>query len=196
MKKQAKSNKNLIAAEICILIIVIITALSASNIGWKVESKAAESVKLSDVVVAKLEGEPYGAGPGTPIYTIKVTNSFIPRQYELPFTSVCLYNSELKKTSVADVRWDVPGQISQYDGSNTNTMEIISGTKTANLLVFQGIRYKPVATAPVAVPTKATEEVYDQLLLFLQYEWVYFYRDCYNLQESDFKAAVIIPIIK
>ena len=193
-----KNSKNLIAAGVCILIIAIIAALSASNIGWKVEKKAVSSVKLSDVMVTKLEGEPYGTGPGVQIYTITITNTFIPRQYELPYFSICLYNTELKKSSIADARWDIKEQSSQF-GDGQNTLEVIKGTKSANLLVSQGIRYKPVPAAERAEPVKASqiEEVYDKLLLFLQEKGKgYMYRDCYTLQESDFKDAVIIPILK
>lgn len=197
MKK--KNNKNLIAAITCVAIILIIIALSGSNIGWKVEKQAVSSVKLKSVAVTKVEGEPYGAGPGTPIYTISVTNTFIPRQYELPYHQACLYNTELKTALYADTKWDVKGEASQL-GQETTSLEIIKGTKTANLLVFQGIRYTPKdvnAIPAAATPTKVQEEVYDQLLLYLQEGGLNpMFPDCSNLQESDINAAIKIPIIK
>lgn len=197
--KKKNIDWNLKAAIACILIIAVITALSGSNIGWKVEKQAAASVKLSDVVVTKLEGEPYGTAPGTPIYTIKITNTFIPRQYDLPNFNICLYNTELKRSSIADAKWTLKESKSQYD-EYQNTIEVKSGTKKADLLVFQGIRYKPIAAATEkAEPVKAvqTPEVYDQLLLFIQEKGkAYNYRDCSNLQEADFKEAIIIPIVK
>ena len=101
---------------------------------------------------------------------------------------------------MADAKWNTANDKSQY--GEQNTIEIISGTKSASLLVYQGLRYKPEIIAEktaAAVPasTVKTEEVYDQLLLFLQEKGVgYNYKDCYMLQESDLKDAIVIPILK
>lgn len=187
---------NLKGAISCIVLILIIIALSASSIGWKVEKQAVESIKLSDVVITKLEGEPYGIGPGVPVYTITVTNTFFPRQYLLPNAIGCLYNTELKKTSYVDLRWDSEQQQSEL-GIPPSSLEVIKGTKTAKLLVYQGIRYKPLPAA-VAVPEKVQEEeVYDQLLLFMAESGKLGpFVDCYGLKETDFEKAIKIEVVK
>lgn len=190
-EKRKKTNKNLIAAIVCIVIIAILITFSGSNIGWKVEQQAAQSIQLKDVIVERKEGEAqYGPGQGTQIYTITVTNTFIPRLYELPKTAACLYNSELKATTNADIKWAFGKEYTEYD-RETTTMEVY-GTKTANLLIFRGIRYKPESTAPVPVKEQKPE-VYDQLLLFLS-DRLNFYMDCYALQEKDFDKAIKIKI--
>lgn len=191
-EKRKKTNKNLIAAIVCIVIIAILISLSGSNIGWKVETHAVDSIQLKDVISERLETEAqYGPGQGTPIYTITVSNSFIPRQFELPNTAACLYNSDLKTATNADLRWSFGKDYTDYD-IQTTTMEV-SGVKTANLLVLRSVRYKPESMKTETSVAIATTEVYDQLLLFVS-DKLTFYKDCYNLQEKDFDEAIKIAI--
>ncbi len=202
MKKKLFDD-NLKAAIACLIVIAIIVALSASPIGWKIEKQAVSSVALKEIVVVRQEGEPeYGPGPGIPVYTITIINTFIPRQYQLPFATACLYNSELKATSYANVQWDVKEQPFEF-GPSATSLEITQGTKTATLKVFSSVRYKSkeireaqqIPEKPVPV---AEAEVYDQLLLFLTEAGIrnYGYVDCYNLQADDFEAALKILITK
>jgi hypothetical protein len=207
LNKQKVNKKNryhLVALDFLIIILVIV-ALSASSIGWKIEKTTVGPVKLSDVLIIREEGQPdYGPGQGTPVYTITVTNTFIPRQYELPAATACLYNADLKSPSYADVRWDIKGQESEF-GPGAQTFEIVKGSKTATLKVWPQIRYKSkdvvvqrIAPEKPVPAQQESVETYDQLLLFLneagsrKYSA---YADCYNLRAEDFERAIVVEVI-
>ena len=202
MKKPQMMTNNLKAAIGCLVLIAIIVSLSASPLGWKIEKQALGPVDLKDVVVVRKEGEPdYGPGPGVPVYKITVTSGFIPRQYELPSATSCLYNTEKRLASYSDVRWDVSAQVSEF-GQSATVLEVFRESKTATLNVFAGIRYKPSPEARSASPVKVPEinqtEVYDQLLLFFQEAGTrnYAYVDCFNLKTEDFGRAIKIEVVK
>jgi len=191
-------DRNLKAAVGCIILIAVLIALSASNIGWKVDKQFVSSIKLSDIIITKYEGEPYGAGPGIPIHTVTVSNTFFPRMYLFPNTVTCLYNTELKRSAYIDSRWNIKQESSEL-GMPPSSLEVIRGTKSANLLVFQAINYKP--STPISTPIVAekiqVEEVYDQLLLFMgESGKLGPFVDCGNLGDNDMKSAIVIPIVK
>lgn len=189
-----KKGSNLAIALVCIVLIVIIIALSASPIGWKIEKKAVDSINLKDVVVLRNEGEAGYGLPGIPVYTITVTNTFIPRQYELPYVMSCLYNSNLRTNSYISTQWDTQPQVSEF-GQGSNTLEVIRGTKTATLKLMPEIRYKP--NQPVPVKQVQQNETYDQLLLFFQEAGGRTkYIDCFNLQDADLESAIKIAVTK
>jgi len=189
--------KNVKMAAICMIIITIIVTLSAAPIGWTITKNAVASVRLSEVYRVLQEGQPdYGPGPGVPSYTITVTNSFIPRQYELPQANACLYNSGLRAATDLPVQWDVAEKPSDF-GPHLNTVELGKETRTVTLKAMPYIRWKapPGVPRPAEPAQKEQElEVYDQLLLFLQEGRVSEYVGCYNLQPEHFARAIKISI--
>lgn len=176
-------NKNLAIAGTCIILIAIITFLSALPIGWTVEQEAAESVKLSAV-----SPEHAGEQQRTPLYTISVTSTFMPRQYELPRTNACLYNTQTQAGRHLPVDWNVQEQRSEF-GLRRNTLDAFKDAKTATLNTMAGPRAPPLEQEADRKP-----EVYDQLLIFFGEEGRYPSKDCFNLQPADFEEAIIIPV--
>src|SRR5574342_444124 len=120
--KKTKSKKNVILSALCIAIIAIIVAISAAPFGWRVSGTAVQSVRLSDIQPLLEEGQP-SYPTSFPIYTMTIKNNFIPRQFELPQASVCLYNTEMKSASNANVMWDV-GQESTDFGLFGQVVEV------------------------------------------------------------------------
>jgi hypothetical protein len=196
MKKKTQS-ADLRTAITCLVLITIIIALGASPIGWTVTKETVQSVKLSDVLVVREEGQPdYGQGPGIPIHTVTIKSTFMPRQYELPQASACLYNSELKAASYADVRWDVLDKASSL-GINGNAVSVFRETKTATLKLYQQIKYTGRESIPAKpVPVGQEAETYDQLLLFIEDTGTGYpaYTDCYNIQPEELEKAIRITI--
>ena len=162
-QKKTKSKKNVTLATVCLVLIAIIVAISAAPFGWKVSGVAVQSVRLADIQPVLEEGQP-SYPTSFPIYTLTVTNNFIPRQFELPQASVCLYNTEKKSASNANVMWDV-GQEQTDFGLFGQVVEVMSGTKVANLKISSNPYYKP---APVeAKQVKFEPQVWNELYLFL-----------------------------
>lgn len=187
--------KNVKIAATCLIIITIIVALSASPIGWQISKHEVTSVRLKDIHRVLMEGQPdYGPGPGVPVYTIQIKNTFIPRQYELPQPNACLYNSELRAGIDLPIQWDVQ-QKPQDFGPSLNTVEVL-GTRTVTLKATPYTRWKarPEAPKPAAPVPQQETEVFDQLLLFLQEGRVYYYPNCFSLQPEDFERAIKISV--
>jgi len=174
----------------CMIIIAIIVALSASPIGWSVTSSAVSSVRLSDIQPVLEEGQPSYA-KSIPIYTTTVTNTFIPRQYELPQATACLYNTEKQAYGGTNVFWDIQSQPSDF-GQGLNTMEVGRESKIATLKTSSNPYYKP--SPREAVPVKFEPQVWDKLYLFLNTGRTYKYIDCNNLQPEDLARAIKISI--
>ena len=175
------------------LIIAIIVALSASPIGWSVQKKPVDSVKLNDVLKVLDQGQPdYGGGPGIAVYTVTVTSTFMPRQYGLPQTQACLYNTVNKTGVDLSVQWDVQLQSSAL-GIDTNYLEVFQGSKSATLNAMAIARYKPEQAAGKPQPVFVVES-YDQLLLFFNEDFRYSYRQCNMLQPADIEQAVKIRV--
>lgn len=197
VKKKVKTKSWQLAVG-CVAVIAVIVALSSSNIGWSIQEKAVESIALKDILTIREADQPdYGPGPSIPVYTITIANTFIPRQYELPYATACLYNSKLKAANSATVIW-YPQSYSDF-GPAANTVEVFSGSKTATLKLTPTIRYKEKPMPARPEMAKNETEVYDQLLLFLGEKtgarvFDYAFQDCYNLQANDFATAVKIPI--
>lgn len=177
-------------ATTCMVLIAIIVALSASPIGWTVSSSAVSSVRLSEIQPILEQGQPeYPIS--FPIYTVTVTNTFIPRQYELPQASACLYNTDKKSASNANVFWDIAGQPSDF-GIPGNALEVGRETKSANLKLSQSPYYKP---SPRDVsPEKFEPQVWNELYVFLSEGRTYYYADCYNFDSLDKSKAIKITI--
>jgi len=179
-------------ATACMVIIAIIVSLSASPIGWKVTTSAVPSIRLSDLQPILQEGQPSYAA-SFPIYSVTVTNSFIPRQYELPQASVCMYNIEKKAAANANVFWGEQTQPSDF-GLPGNTIEVGRGSKTAVLKISQNPYYKPMPRE--AQPVAFEPPIWDEAYLFLSTGRTYQYVDCYNFENVDKSNAIKILITK
>ena len=187
---KSKSTRDAKLAVACIVLIAIIVGISAAPFGWRVSGTAVPTVKLSDIQPILEEGQP-SYPTSVPIYTMTITNNFIPRQFELPQASVCLYNTEKKSAANANVMWDV-GQEPTDFGLFGQVIEVSSGTKTANLKISSNPYYKP---APVeAKQVKFEPQVWDTLYLFLNTGRTYQYADCYNFDSVDKSKAIKISI--
>ena len=187
-QKQKKTTTNKNIAITSLIIIGIITALSASPLGFNVTTTHAQQITNQDIIAVLEEGQPQYKTPGTPIYTVTITNKFIPRQYELPTTGACLYNSEKNAYQWANTQWDIGEQYSDF-GPTLQTIELGTETKTATLKITQEARYKPMPVE--AKPIKYEPEKYDTLYLFIGANN---YVDCYNIQPQDMQKAIRIPV--
>lgn len=195
-KKKKPTGHGGTLAIISLALIGILVGLSAVPYGWTVQTTTAPSLKLDQVVSVYKEGQVEYSKPPVPIYTITVTNTFIPRQYELPNAQACLYNTEKGAGQWANVAWDYEAMRSEF-GPNLNTMEVYRGSKTAVLNVNSQPYYetRPVkAPVPADVPQETPE--YDKLMIFLSPQTSYDYVECSALKQSDFARAITIPIIK
>lgn len=191
-EKQKKTNSTRSAklAALCMVIIAIIVAISAAPIGWNVSGIAARSVRLSDIQPILEEGQP-SYPTSFPIYTMTITNNFIPRQFELPQASVCLYNTEKKSATNANVMWDIGQEQSDF-GLFGQVVEVMSGTKIANLKISSNPYYKP---SPREVqPVKFEPQVWNELYLFLNTDRASQYIDCYNFDSVDKSKAIKILV--
>ncbi len=189
-QKKTNSTKNAKLAALCIVIIAIIVAISAAPFGWKVSGTAVQSVRLSEIQPVLEEGQP-SYPTSFPLYTLTITNNFIPRQFELPQANVCLYNTEKKSATNANVMWDV-GQAPSDFGLFGQVIEVMSGTKTANLKITSNPYYKPAPRE--AQPAKFEPQVWNELYLFLNTERTYQYIDCYNFDSVDKTKAIKILV--
>ena len=185
-------------AIISLVLIGILVGLSAVPYGWTVDKSSVSSVKLDQVMTVYQEGQAEYNKPPVPVYTITVTNTFIPRQYELPNAQACLYNTEKQAGQWIGASWDYESMRSEFAPS-LDTLEVGKGSKTAVLRVNNQPYYetRPVKV-PMPSPSAMVQEtpVYDQLLLFLGPQTSYEYVECTALKQSDFSRAIKIPIIK
>lgn len=174
--------------------ILVITGISASSFGWQESAQAATSLSRQDVYRIQDENTPPQA-QGPIIYTISVTSS-IPRQYELPFTTACLYNSQNGTGVDVGTQWDSHGQGQEMlFGGQANVVEVFGQTKILTLRVYPYIQYKPgIARETPVQATPPTAVYYDQLLLFLTKTGSYEYRNCYMLLPQDIDQAIVIPL--
>ncbi len=194
-KKKKPTGHGGTLAIISLVLIGILVGLSAVPYGWTVQTTTVPSLKLDQVVTVYKEGQVEYSKPPVPIYTITVTNTFIPRQYELPNAQACLYNTEKGAGQWIGVSWDYDAMRSEF-GPELNTLEVYRGSKTATLNANSQPYYetRPVkAPAPVDV-TQETPE-YDKLLLFISPQMTYEYVECTALKPTDFSRAITIPIV-
>lgn len=185
--KRKTTHKDAQLAIFSIAIIAIIVGISAAPIGWTVTSSTVPSIRLSDVTPILEEGQPSYAS-AIPIHTITVKNTFIPKQYELPQATGCLYNTQMKAGQGANVFWDIQQQYSDF-GQGLNVMEVGRGTKTATLKISSSPYYRP---APMETkPVKFEPQVWNELYLFLNEGRTYEYIDCYTALSPEVMAKAI-----
>jgi hypothetical protein len=196
-KKKKPTGHGGTLAIISLVLIGILVGLSAAPYGWTVQTTTTPSLKLDQLVTVYKEGQIEYSKPPVPIYTVTVTNTFIPRQYELPNAQACLYNTEKGAGQWVNVGWDYEELHSEF-GPDLNAMEVYRGSKTAVLNANSQPYYEPATPVKTPVPpdTKRETPEYDKLLLFISPQLSYDYIECTALKPSDFSKAITIPIIK
>ncbi|MBI4146232.1 hypothetical protein HY489_02745 [Candidatus Woesearchaeota archaeon] len=197
-------NKNLIAAIVCVVLITIITLLSALPFGFRIEQQTAQTLPADQVVPVMDEGQGYyGPTPGPTIHTITFTNTFMPRQYVLPQAQACLYNTKNGQGAYLGTRWQVSSMQSKVDfGDNQNVVQLGKETRTVKLTIDKFVRWKrpivPQAAMPPEKIPKTTDypEGFDTIYLWLiTKEQSNFYPSCESLQQVDMEYAKKITLV-
>jgi len=188
-KHLKRPNAKLAAASLAL--IALLVGVSAMPVGWNIGATKVDSLSMSDIMPVLDEGKARYQTRGTPIYTLTVTNNWIPRQYELPQAQACFYNSEKQAYQHAGVNWDVQEQRSDF-GPNLNVIELGRGTETATLLLGSSPQIRPM---PVEKPIDFEPQTYDTLYLFLNEDDRYDYIECFNLQPEQLQEAILIPVL-
>ncbi len=207
-------NKNLLGIIIPLVLIVVITSLSVSNIGYKYEVQTIKSVKLADL----FPGEKVIA-----VQEINVENDFVlPRGIALPRVSACLYNEQYNQVEQLNLEYKevsfreeakptldyavLPYDMNQQESFDIGVFEI----KKLQLILYPSgdYRYKSIPMDDVYYPTKSsippqdyyyneTIQRYKQyfantdLLLVEDTE----YHGCYSLTAEEKNNAVRIKLI-
>jgi len=194
-------NKNLLIAVICIVIVVLINVLSALPIGFTLTQQTVSVLSAAEVTPIAEEktlygGPGYGTTSGPVIHTLTLTNTVIPRQYVLPATYACLYNTQTQEGVSVGTRWQVSSlesKISDF-GQWENVVQLGKETKTVELTVDKFVRLKHILqrengeTYLSAEPDFPTG--FDTLYLWvIMDERVNFYPQCESLQPADIAMA-------
>jgi len=189
------SSKNLYIALFFVAIVIVITLISASNIGFKMTRETVASVQKSQIIVLQHEEEPYPAvQKGIKVQTITATNSVIPRRLPIGQAHACLYNTQTGEGLDIGARFDYPATIPQRE------LEIPPGeiidisigeTKTVSVSVMPYVIYIP----KVKGPEPRQPQDFDTLYLFVSEAEDYFYPQCYNLPEEQKVMATRIPLV-
>lgn len=194
-KKKKSTGHSGTLAILSLVLIGILVGLSAVPYGWTVQTTTVPSLKLDQLITVYKEGQVEYSKPPVPIYTITVTNKFIPRQYELPNAQACLYNTEKGAGQWVNVGWDYDAMRSEI-GPDLNTMEVYRGSKTAVLNANNQPFYEPRPVKESVQDIKRETPEYDKLLLFVSPQMKYEYVECSALKQSDLARAITIPIVK
>lgn len=188
-KKKKTKGPNVLSASIALGIMAIIVGLSTVPYGLTSHGKAVSSVALDSILPVVEEGKAPYRSSNVPLYTMSVTNTFIPRQFELAQASACLYNTEKNAYRYLDVMWDIPNQMSDFGPSN-RVLEVDFGTKTATLTTSVYPQVRPVMEKPIQYEL----EVYDELYLIFNEGDRYEYVDCFSLTPQQKEQAVKIAV--
>ncbi len=185
-------NRDLLIASILIVIIVVITLLSASNIGFHMTRQTAPSIAKSQMIVIQREGEPYPPiQKGIPVQVITASNSIIPRRLPLGQAHGCLYNP-LEQGVDVQMRYDYPATMPsrEFEIPPGEIIDIgIGETKTVTLSVIPYVVWEPRAGP------KQQPQNFDTLYIFISDEEDYFYPQCYNLPAEQQAKAIKIPLV-
>lgn len=189
-------NKSLIVAIILAAIIIIVTFISASNIGFKMTRQTVASIPKSAITLYQSEGQPYpGPGRGVAVQTITATNSVIPRRLPLGPARACLYDSATGQGADTSATYNYPATVPQREFEIPPGEVIDMGlgeTKTVTLSVQPYVVWMP---RDPNVP-KPQPQNFDTLYLFVsEKEEDYFYPQCYNLPEEQKARAIKIPLV-
>ncbi len=189
------SSKNLYIALFFVVIVIAITLISASNIGFKMTRETVTSVQKSQMIVLQYEEEPYPVvQKGIKVQTITATNSVIPRRLPIGQAHACLYNSKTGEGMDIGARFDYPATIPQRE-FETPPGEIIDigigETKTVSVSVMPYVIFIP----KVKGPEPRQPQDFDTLYLFVSESEDYFYPQCYEMPEEHKRMATMIPLV-
>jgi hypothetical protein len=194
--KKTHSNRNLYTALVLVAIVVVITVLSASNIGFHMTKQTASSVQKSQIIFTQKEGQPYPlAGKGVVVQTITATNSIIPRRLPLGPAHGCLYNTQTGQGIDVNPMYGYPATtpIREFEVPPGEVIDIGMGqTKIVTLSIQPYVVWIPKDTSGV----KPEPQDFDTLYLFVsEKEEDYFYPQCYNLPDEQKAMAIKIPLV-
>lgn len=188
-------NRNLVMALILVVIIVAITLISASNIGFHMTRQTVSSLSKAQMVLTQREGEPYPpVQKGVKVQSITATNSIIPRRLPLGPARSCLYNSNTGQGVDAQARYDYPATTPsrEFEIPPGEIVDVgVGQTKTIQLTVLPFVQYMPVGPN---VPKQQPQD-FDTLYLWVSEEEDNFYPQCYNLPEEQKVTAIRIPLV-
>ncbi len=189
------TNKNLYIALFFVTIIVVITLVSASNIGFKMTRETATSLPKGQMIQMQKEGQPYPpTEKGVRVQTITATNSVIPRRMPIGQAHACLYNTQTGEGMDVGARYDYPATIPyrELEMPPGEILDIgIGETKTVAVSVMPYVMWVP--KDPTA--EKPRPQDFDTLYLFVSEMEDYFYPQCYNLPEEQKMMATKIPLV-
>ena len=193
--KQEPSRRNLYIALFFVMIVIIITLISASNIGFKMTRETVTSLQKSQLIYLQHEEEPYPAvQKGIKVQTLTATNSIIPRRLPVGPTHACLYNSVTGEGVDIGARYDYPAITPQreFEIPPGEIIDIgIGETKTVTVSVMPYVIYVP----KVKGPEPRQPQDFDTLYLFVSETEDYFYPQCYQLPEEHKAMATMIPLV-
>jgi hypothetical protein len=194
MKRQP-SKTSLYIALFLVAVIVIITLISASNIGFKMTRETATSLPKDQMIQIQKEDQPYPPqGKGIKVQTITATNSIIPRRLPLARTHACLYNTQTGEGVDVGASFQHPAIMPQreFEVPPGEILDIgIGETKTITVSVMPYVMWVPKdPNAP-----KPRPQDFDTLYLFVSETEDYFYPQCYNLPEEHKAMAIRIPLV-
>jgi len=187
-------NKNLLIALILVGIVILITLISASNIGFHMTRQTVSSLEKSQIVQIQKEGQPYPPmQKGITVQTLTATNSIIPRRLPLGPARACLYHSETGQGVDVGTRYDYPATTPsrEFEIPPGEIIDIgVGQTKTVSLKVMPYVVYVP---RDVLAPK--LQQDFDELYLWVSETEDYFYPQCYNLPEEHKVKAIRIPLV-
>lgn len=194
--KKIHSNFNLYTALVFVAIVVVITLISASNIGFHMTRQTVSSVSKSQIMFTQLEGQPYPlAGKGVVVQTITATNSIIPRRLPLGPAHGCLHNTQTGQGVDVSPSYGYPATtpMREFEMPPGEVIDIGMGqTKTVTLTIQPYVVWAPKDTAGI----KPEPQDFDTLYLWVsEKEEDYFYPQCYNLPEEQKVMAIKIPLV-
>ncbi len=191
--KKKHSNRNLYIALVFVVIIVAITLISASNIGFRMTRETVASLPKDQMVIMQNEDESPPFSKGLTVQTITATNSIIPRRMPIGPSSACLYNSQTGQGVDVSVNAKYPATIPmrELEVPSGEVIDIgIGETKTVALAVM------PYSIWVPKEGPKPRAEEFDTLYLFIsEKEDDYFYPQCYDLPEEHKAMAIRIPLV-
>jgi hypothetical protein len=201
-------SRNLAAALACLALILAITFLSASGIGFDRQVETVASLPADRMVRVLEEGMDPRPGEWVPVQAFTFLNRYIPRQSLLPQVTACLYNSSSGQGAYLTTRWTPSDSLLAYREllPEGNIVRLGLGITRVTLevqpwTIYRGTQYvTPVQGEPrpaKPVPGVAEPERYDTLYLFMQE--IRGFRDhaytpCENLQPGDLARAARIPL--
>jgi len=191
------SNKSLYIALFLVAVIVVITLISASNIGFEMKKETVTSIQKDQMILIQKEGYPYPpTGKGVRVQTITATNSIIPRRIPIGRVVGCLVNTQTGEGVDVGARFEYPAMVPQreFEIPPGEILDIgIGETKSIAINIMPFVVYIPKTPGY----EKPQPQDFDTLYLFVsETEEFIYYPQCYNLpEEQKAMADAKIPLV-